>query len=291
MQYIFLAIKGLAIGVANIVPGVSGATLAVIFRVYDRLIEAINQLFTQPKKSLKFLIPLGLGMVVGILALGSILDYFILRFSLQASALIAGLMAGSVPFIHNMAASQDGKKPHFYVIAVIAAIIIIVLSLFVPTPELYVAEEINFGLIAILFIAGILGAAAMIIPGVSGAMVFILLGVFPLVMHTISLIREYLMTPFDFGLLSPILAVVIPIGLGVVIGILLMSRLIAILLKKHHSITYFAILGMIFGTIFAIFGDDAAYRSHDAITPGLIIAAVLVFAVGMIVSLKLGKKQ
>ena len=291
MQYIFLAIKGLAIGVANIVPGVSGATLAVIFRVYDRLIEAINQLFTQPKKSLKFLIPLGLGMVVGILALGSILDYFILRFSLQASALIAGLMAGSIPFIHNMAASQDGKKPHFYVIAVIAAIIIIVLSLFVPTPELYVAEEINFGLIAILFIAGILGAAAMIIPGVSGAMVFILLGVFPLVMHTISLIREYLMTPFDFGLLSPILAVVVPIGLGVVIGILLMSRLIAILLKKHHSITYFAILGMIFGTIFAIFGDDAAYRSHDAITPGLIIAAVLVFAVGMIVSLKLGKKQ
>lgn len=291
MQYIFLAIKGLAIGIANIVPGVSGATLAVIFRVYDRLIEAINQLFTQPKKSLKFLIPLGLGMVVGILALGSLLDYFILRFSLQASALIAGLMAGSVPFIHNMAASQDGKKPHFYIIAVIAAIIIIVLSLFVPTPELYVAEEINFGLIAIMFIAGILGAAAMIIPGVSGAMVFILLGVFPLVMHTISLIREYLMTPLDFRLLSPILAVVVPIGLGVVIGILLMSRLIAVLLKKHHSITYFAILGMIFGTIFAIFGDDAAYRSHDAITPALIIAAVLVFTIGMIVSLKLGKKQ
>jgi len=291
LQYIFLAIKGLAIGIANIVPGVSGATLAVIFRVYDRLIEAINQLFTQPKKSLKFLIPLGLGMVVGILALGSLLDYFILRFSLQASALIAGLMAGSVPFIHNMAASQDGKKPHFYIIAVIAAIIIIVLSLFVPTPELYVAEEINFGLIAIMFIAGILGAAAMIIPGVSGAMVFILLGVFPLVMHTISLIREYLMTPLDFRLLSPILAVVVPIGLGVVIGILLMSRLIAVLLKKHHSITYFAILGMIFGTIFAIFGDDAAYRSHDAITPALIIAAVLVFTIGMIVSLKLGKKQ
>lgn len=281
----------MAIGVANVVPGVSGATLSVIFRVYDKLIEAINQLFTQPKNSLKFLIPLGFGMIVGILALGSLLDYFILRFSLQASALIAGLMAGGVPFIHNLATSQDGKKPHFYVIAVIAAIIIIMLSLFVHTPELYVAEEINFGLIAILFIAGVLGAAAMIIPGASGAMVFILLGVFPMVMHTISLIREYLMTPFDFGLLSPILAVVIPIGLGVAIGILLMSRLIAVLLKKHHSITYFAILGMIFGTIFAIFGDDAAYRSHDTITPSLIIASVLIFVISMIVSLKLGKKQ
>ena len=291
MHYLFLTLKGLAMGIANVVPGVSGATLAVIFRVYDHLIEAINQLFTEPKKSLQFLIPLGLGMVIGILALGSLLDYFILRFSLQAGALIAGLMAGSMPFIHGLATSQSGKKPHFYVIAAIAAIIIIVLSLFVPTPELYVAEEINFGLVAILFIAGILGAAAMIIPGVSGAMVLILLGVFPLVMHTISLIREYLMTPFDFGLLSPILMVVVPIGLGVVIGILIMSRLIAVLLKKFHSATYFAILGMILGTIFAIFGDDATYQSHDAITLGLIIAAVLIFAVGMVVSLKLGKRQ
>ena len=291
MHYILLAVKGLAIGVANVVPGVSGATLAVIFRVYDRLIEAINRLFAEPKKSLQFLIPLGLGMIVGILALGSLLDYFIMRFSLQASAFIAGLMAGSMPFIHGMAASRDGKKPHFYVIAVVAAIIIIVLSLFVPTPELYVAEEINFGLIAILFIAGILGAAAMIIPGVSGAMVFILLGVFNLLMHTISAIREYLMSPLDFGLLAPILMVAVPIGLGVVIGILLMSRLIAVLLEKFHSATYFAILGMIFGTIFAVFSDDATYRSHDAITPGLVAAAVLIFAVGMMVSLKLGKKQ
>jgi len=281
----------LAIGIANIVPGVSGATLAVIFRVYDRLIEAINQLFTQPKKSLQFLIPLGLGMIVGILALGSLLDYLILRFSLQASALIAGLMAGSMPFIHGMAASQDGKKPHYYIIAVIAAIIIIVLSLFVPTPEIYVAEEISFWLIAILFIAGALAAAAMIIPGVSGAMVLILLGVFPLAMHTISLIREYLMTPTDFTLLSPILAVVVPVGLGVVIGILAMSRLIAVLLKKFHSATYFAILGMIFGTIIALFGDDATYRSHESITPALIFAAILVFAIGTVVSLKLGKKQ
>ena len=291
MQFFLLAVKGLAMGVATVVPGVSGATLAVIFRVYDRLITAINRLFTEPKKSLQFLIPLGLGMVVGVLALGSLFDYFIQRFSLQASAFIAGLIAGSIPFIHNMAASQDGKKPQFYVVALIAAIIIIMLSLFVPTPDIYVAEEISFGLVAILFISGILGAAAMIIPGVSGAMVLILLGVFALAMQTISAIREYLMTPFDFGLLTPILAVVVPIGLGVIIGILLMSRLIAVLLKKFHSATYFAILGMIFGTIFAVFSNDATYQSHDQVTPGLIAAAVLFFAVGSIVSLKLGKKQ
>jgi putative membrane protein len=134
-------------------------------------------------------------------------------------------------------------------------------------------------------------AAAMIIPGVSGAMVLILFGLFPLAMHTISLIREYLMTPFDFSLLPPILMVVIPIGLGVVAGILLMSRLIAMLLEKHHSITYFAIMGLIFGTIFAIFNDDSTYQSYNNITPLLVVYALVAFAIGMAISLRLGKKN
>ena len=278
-------------GIANVVPGVSGATLAVIFRVYDKLIESINNLFTDTKRSLLFLIPLGIGMVIGILAAGSILDYFIQRYSLQSGALIAGLMAGSIPFIHTMAISKDGKKPHFYAITVIAALAIIALSIFAPTPEIYVAEQINFGLMAILFIGGVLAAAAMIIPGVSGAMVLTLLGIFPLAMHTISLIREYLMTPFDFGLLPPILIVCIPIGLGVVVGILVTSRLIAMLLKTYHSITYFAILGLLFGTVFSVFNSDATYRSHGDITPALIIFAVIAFVVGVVISLKLGNQQ
>jgi len=291
LQYLTLIIKGVAIGVANVVPGVSGATLAVIFKVYDRLIEAINSIFTDMKNSLKFLIPLGLGMAIGILLLGSLLDFFIDQYSLQASALIAGLMAGSIPFIHKMAVQNKKATWHYYAIAVFSAIVIIALSLFAPTPEIYTGAEFSIGLITILFIAGFLGAAAMIIPGVSGAMVLILLGVFPIVMHTISLIREYLMSPFNFELLPPIIMVAAPVGIGILAGILLTSHLIAKLLKKYHSITYFAIMGMIFGTVFAVFNNDAAYQSHAEITPALVLIALVVFAVGVAVSLKLGKRE
>ncbi|MCL1788630.1 MAG: DUF368 domain-containing protein, partial [Defluviitaleaceae bacterium] len=150
--------------------------------------------------------------------------------------------------------------------------------------------NLNAGVVALLFIGGVLTAAALMFPGISGAMVLILLGIFPVAMHTISLIREYLMTPFDFTLLTPILMVCVPIGLGLVVGALASSRLIAFLLKKHHGITYFAILGLIFGTIFVLFHDDATYASHEAITPLLVVFAVIAFAVGAAVSLALGKK-
>jgi len=293
LQPLLLALKGIAIGAANVMPGVSGATLAVILRVYDRLIESINHLFTDFKKSLQFLIPFGLGMVVGIIALGSAIDFLITRFSLQSSAFIAGLMAGSIPFIYGQAISKlkpGEKKPRYYTIAVIAALIIMSLAFFAPTPEPYSDTYFNLGFALFLFVGGVLGAAAMIIPGVSGAMVLILLGVYPMAMHTISLIREYLLTPFDFELLWPILMFVVPIGLGVVVGILLASRLIAMLLEKYHTVTYFAIVGLIFGTIFVIFNDSETYQSYHVITPTLIVFAAVSFVFGVVVSLILGKR-
>ncbi|MCL2217370.1 MAG: DUF368 domain-containing protein [Defluviitaleaceae bacterium] len=291
MRFLLLSIKGLVMGAANVMPGVSGATMAVIFQIYDKLLFAINHLFTDTKKSLQFLIPFGLGMAAGIVAMGDIVNNLLVRFPLQTSGLIAGLIAGSLPFLHNEAISKDGKKPHLYVIAAIAGITIILLELLTPTPEPYMAAEFNIGFAVLVFIGGVFAAAAMIVPGVSGAMVLILFGLFPLVMHTISLIREYLMTPFEFELLSPILMVAAPLGLGMVVGVLLASRLIAMLLEKFYSKTYFAIVGMVFGTVFILFNDVGAYQRYDGVTPMLILFTFVAFACGTAASLFLGNKK
>jgi len=288
MEFLLLGLKGLAVGAANIMPGVSGATLAVIFRVYDRLIESVNSLFTDMKKSLLFLIPFGLGMVIGILALGSLIDFLIQRFSLQSTALIAGLMAGSLPFLHNQAIKY-GKNNKMYIITIIAAAIIILLTFVTSAPEPYVDTQFNLGFAIFLFVGGIVASMAMIIPGVSGAMVLILFGLYPIAMHTITLIREYLATPFDFSLLIPILSIAVPIGLGIVTGILLMSRLISILLEKFHSPTYYAIVGLVFGTIFAMFQDGSTYRS--GITAPIIIFSIIAFICGLLLALRLGKQE
>jgi len=284
-------LTGIALGAANIVPGISGATLAVIFRVYDRLIESINKLFTDMKKSLLFLVPVGLGMVIGILVVGTVLDGFLDRFSFQTSAFIAGLVAGGIPFIHSQAISKDGKKPAYYVIAIIAAIIIILLALVVPTPSVEAAGEFSIGFAALLFFGGMVAAAAMIIPGVSGAMMLMMFGLLMVVMNTISLITEYLRTPLDFGLLMPIIQVALPLGLGMAAGILLASKLIAYLLEKHFTVTYFVILGLVFGTIFAVFSDSRTYENIDVMTAPIIIFGILAFIIGMVIALILGKPR
>ena len=291
MQYVMLLITGFALGAANIVPGISGATLAVIFRMYDRLIESINELFSNVKKSLLFLVPVGIGMLAGILVVGTVMDGFLDRFAFQTSALIAGLVAGGIPFIHSQAISKEGRKPVFYVIAAFAAAIIIALALVVPTPAVYAYGEFSFSFAVLLFVGGMVAAAAMIVPGVSGAMMLMMFGLLTVVMNTISLITEYLRTPFDFGLLGPILQVVLPLGLGMVAGILLASKLIAFLLARFFTITYFVILGLVIGTIFAVFSDSRTYENIDVMTVPLVVIGVLVFIVGMVIALLLGKPK
>jgi putative membrane protein len=291
-----LAAKGFAVGVANVVPGISGATLAVIFRVYDRLIAAINGLTTDFKKSLRFLIPFGLGMALGIVVSGSVISILIRMFSFQSAGFIAGLMGGSIPFLYGTATAKLRENHRksvlvtYYTAAGAAALVVALLAVFVPTPELYVEGSLGFGAMALLFAGGLLAAAAMVIPGVSGAMVLILLGIYPLAMDTINRIREYAATPFSFGLLPPILQIVIPIGLGVIPGILLASKGIALLLERYFSLTYFIIIGLVLGTVFALFADPHTYQSGE-VTALSVVTAAVAFIIGVSLALLLGKKK
>jgi putative membrane protein len=285
MQYLLLIFKGVFIGAANVMPGISGATLAVVMRVYDGLISSINNVFSQTKNSLKFLVPLGIGMGVGILLLGGALDWLFDRFGLQAVALIAGLMAGSVPFLHGKA-REGAKSPAVgYAVAVIACAAIVLLELFATAPAAYPGGEFSVGFALWLFLGGGAAAAAMVIPGVSGAMVLMLFGLFPLTVHMIAEAGQWITRPTDFELLLSVVRVATPMGLGIVAGLLLCSRLVAFLLARWHSGTYFAIVGMVFGTVFVMWNNLGEISAGA----GGVVAAVLLFIVGCVTALLLGK--
>jgi len=286
VKYILLALQGMAVGAANIVPGISGATVAVIFRVYDRLLEAVNQLFSSSwRKAFVMLLPFGIGALVGIVALGSTIDFFIQQAPFQTTAFIAGLMLGTIPFLHRLATSNGNRKSFYYVIAAIAAAAIILMAVLAPAQPVH-AESAHASMI-FFFVSGAIAAAVMIVPGVSGSMVLIMLGLFPAVIHTINLAREFIMSP-SASLLPPILRVTLPMVGGVLLGIALMSKLITVLLKRHFNLMYFIILGLVIGTIFILFFDREIY---EKITFFVVITGVLAFAVGGFLAYVIGKKS
>ena len=287
MRTFFVCVKGVAIGAANIVPGVSGATLALVFGIYEKLIASVNELFSSPKSSLKFLAPLGLGMAAGIVLLGTLVDQALYLFPIAAKLFITGLMLGSLPHVHRVALGERGvrAKKRYYIVSVLSAVSVAALVLLAPVPDAALEVSPSVGFVAFVFAVGVFAAAALMIPGISGAMVFILFGLYPVVLDVISKIRDYVLSPTSFELLGPIFTVAAPLGVGIAIGILLCSRLIALLLKKHHMLTYFVIIGLIVGSVAALWADEL--RSGWAV----IVFGLLSFAAGFAASVSLGRLE
>ena len=287
MKPVLICIKGIAVGAANIMPGVSGATLALVFGIYEKLVTSINGLFSSPKQSIKFLLPLGVGMAVGIIMFGSVIDNLLNSFPLETRLFIAGLMMGSLPQVHGIALHGGTARIYYYLISAASALLISVLVIFAPTPDINLEATLSFGFLTYVFIGGVFAAAALMIPGISGAMVFILLGLYPIVISVIAQIREYLFSPANLELLPPILMVVIPIGFGIIIGILLCSRLISILLKRYHVLTYFVIIGLIVGSVVALFplGSNAFSETFHQIRSLSIVFAAVSFVLGCTISI------
>ncbi|MBR5500238.1 MAG: DUF368 domain-containing protein, partial [Clostridia bacterium] len=133
---IILFLKGIMIGVANVIPGVSGGTIAVITGVFDRLIEAINTLFKQFKKNLKFLLPIGLGAVVGILGLSKVMDFCLGNYYIPTNFFFVGLVAGSIPLIVKKT-KESGHIKFYHVVPFLLAMAAVVILAIVNT---YVLE-------------------------------------------------------------------------------------------------------------------------------------------------------
>lgn len=279
--------RGILIGVANIIPGVSGGTIAVTLGIFDELIEAINNFFKDPKKYIKFLLPIFIGAIVGVLFFSSLIEYGLINFSLPTSMFFAGLVAGSIRLIYRKATEQQ-YKPTYYIYTLVAFIIVIILSNFSGPSLSITTTTFTTSLYIRLFISGAIAASAMIIPGISGSFVMILLGVYPLLISSISSIKDYLLDLSNTPLLISILQVVIPMGLGIVVGVLLISRIIDILFKKAYSITYFTILGLILGSLYGIFNDPSTYASGTSLP--IIAVSIVTFAVGVALSLLLESK-
>ncbi len=243
----FLAdvLRGAAIGVAFIVPGFSGGSVAAILGVYERLVGAIADIFRDFRRSMKTLLPIALGLVLGAAALVLPIRWGVERYPIPTVTLFVGLSIGGLPAVKEKAPGRPTKRN---VIAFLLPCLAAASLVFLPVatrPEGFL-YCLDFQGYLLLFFVGAVAACALVVPGVSGSMLLLIFGYYaPL----ISLILGF------FHGVEPLksLTVLLTAGAGMLVGFFAVSVLMKFLLKKFPRATYYAILGFITGSIVAVY--------------------------------------
>lgn len=272
---LFGLLCGAIIGIANIIPGVSGGTMAVILNVYDKLIDSVTGLRKNFKKSILFLIPIGVGGAGGIFAFSKLLKFLLEYHPMPTFMFFIGLIVGSLPLVFNKAVKTKFRIWSVIPFAVFLGIMIVLA--FIDTAGMETGSMLQLNVINwfYIFFGSVLAAMCMIIPGVSGSMIFLIIGLYPTVLGSIS---EVLSNPGNS------IMILIPIALGVLVGVLGGAKLIDICIKKFPQMTFFAIMGLMVGSLVSLFKNSGFQFG----TEGLIAIGALVcgFALSMFFSIK-----
>lgn len=276
-------LKGMVIGIANIIPGVSGGTMMVAMGIYDKLIHCITHLFSEFKKNLLFLAPIGIGMVLAIIGSSFTIEKMFESFPFQTSLLFVGLVVGGLPAMWKNVKGKDVKVGHM-ITCILFLALVVGMALLGEKEGNAVNLSFNFVNVIKLFAVGVIAAATMVIPGVSGSMVLLLLGYYNPILSAISgFIRAAL--AFDMQAIFAGIGVLAPFGVGIVVGIFAIAKLIEIIFNKFPLYAYWAIIGLIVASPFAIL----AMGTFPAITVISIVTGVAALAVGFVIAMKLGE--
>jgi putative membrane protein len=236
MDFLHSCLKGLLIGIGNIAPGFSGGALAMILGIYEDMLHAVNNFFKDIKKHFLYLLPIGLGAVVGIVGFSNVLKYLLKTYPMPTSFIFAGLIIGTLPVLFKRANKRGFKKS--YILPFLITLAVALSFVFIETGygNVRMAAHAGFSVSALpaLISCGFLIAGSIVIPGVSGSVMLMLFGVYGMVLEAISTID---------------IPVLLPLCIGLGIGVLVFTKLMEYLLKNYYGITYYAILGFVIGAI------------------------------------------
>ncbi|MDR2168436.1 MAG: DUF368 domain-containing protein [Clostridiales bacterium] len=247
-------LKGIFIGLALVVPGLSASALAVVLGIYDKLIESLNNMRKKTKESLKFLLPIGGGAAVGILASAGFLLMIIDRFELPSYAFFIGLVLGSVPVIYRKMKPGLPKKWNFGFLF-LGLIAIVAMGILIPEDDYgrgYILYMSTFMQGLIIFASGFIACFLIALPGVSGAMILILIGQFSTVYGAVDRFARALVGQVGWDMGINAFFIVLVFFVGAVIGLVVAARLIGELIKRHEASVYFAVMGLILGATYVL---------------------------------------
>lgn len=286
MKSIILMVKGFIMGNANIIPGVSGGTLALTLGIYEDFIGAISHFFSNLKENIKFLVPVVIGIGLSILTMSNVISICFEKFPIPTTLFFMGLVIGGVPMlVKKVKTTKEKKQLSSYIIMALTLALVIVMALadqiFGGGIGAVSFANMSFSSYILLFIVGMVAAATMVIPGVSGSLVLMLLGYY---LPIIGVIKE--LTKFQNIFSNLLIGGVF--GVGVLVGIVLISKLIEFLLQKFEAKTYFGVIGFILASIIAIPISVYNEVGNIVFTVPQVLIGIVMLAVGVIVGYKLG---
>ena len=282
-EFIVNVLRGMVIGIANVIPGVSGGTMMVSMGIYDKLILVLTHFIKRMKEAVALLVPIGIGMLLSIAVFAKIFSEILFpRFPLQTNLFFIGLILGGLPVIYGKVKGKSIKVPQ---ILAFVLFFVMVVGFALVGEGGDASADISFSVVNVikLFGVGIIAAATMVIPGVSGSMIMMILGYYNTIIDTINDFINAL-KDFDIAAMLQTFVVLVPFGIGVVVGVVAVAKLIEFMLKKFPEVTYWAIIGLIVASPFAIL----IMMQVGAIGIVGILTGVVLLAVGFVISLKLG---
>ena len=236
MTFLQNCAMGIAIGSGAILPGISSGVFCVIFGIYEKLIDSILNFFKFPKKNFKFLLPIFIGMFIGVFIFSNLINYFLIKFPIQTKSIFIGLILGSIPSLFKEV-NKNYKFKLKYLLFTLISFILGILSVFLESNISTNIASVNFNFLYLL-LSGFLMSIGVIVPGVSSTVILMLMGVYSSYISSIS------------SLYFPIL---IPLGIGLILGSIIFMKITNFLLKKFYIQTFYTIIGFTLGSIFVLF--------------------------------------
>lgn len=275
-DHVINGLKGSLIGAANTIPGVSGGTIAVVTRIYDELIASVGGFFkTGWKKNTAFLLPIILGVVVGIFVFAQVVDFFLVRYEVETAFFFMGLILGSLPALFKITLRED-FRPGYVIPFILSLGILVAMAVAGRPPSTEPITTVTLQTGVLIFLTGVISSATMIIPGVSGSFVMLLIGMYSTFIRAVG------------DLNFPVLGVLVP---GFVIGIVVVSKLINLLLKRYHAVSYWAIMGLVLGSVLAIWPRAVDESWIVPRTPAGLFLSIAALAAGFALAFFLGSDR
>ncbi|RHP82252.1 DUF368 domain-containing protein [Roseburia sp. AM59-24XD] len=275
-------LRGVVIGIANAIPGVSGGTMMVSMGIYDKLIYSVTHLFKQPVKSIKTLLPYFIGMAIGIVGLAFAIVAMFEHIPFQTCMLFIGLILGGVPILTGHLKGVRFNLSHAVVFLIFFGSIIL-LQIFGGQGSDVALTVTPISLFKLVLV-GIVAAATMVIPGVSGSMMLMTMGYY---YPVIGSVKDFItaLVAFDAPKIIHICMILIPFGIGVVVGIFAVAKLIEMLMDKYEALTYCGIMGLVVASPVVIL-MSAPLAGMSVVT---VLTGAVTFVVGVVIALCLGK--